>query len=150
MKDAIIFDESCYRFIDLEEPKFSRQESVCYSIAPDDSERSEEALFKQVEGFLHRLNECYEGSWPSWLLPHQGKVPSIADLIRLGLPEEVIDELNGFVAEGADEKIVVTIFLYQLSREEEIKESLSRAALRVISKSFKQLPAVSEDLRSKI
>lgn len=147
---SIIFEESCDMSLDLEEPRFSRRKSIYYERIPGDYGSLEDDTIKQMDNFVNRLNECFEGFGLSWLLQRGRKVSSIADLVRLGVPEEVVEELNELVAEGADEKIVVAMFLYQLSREEEIKESLSRTTLRIIAKSFKQLPAVSSDLQSKI
>jgi Ca-activated chloride channel homolog len=116
------------------------------SISSYGADALEDFELEKPDRFIDRLDKLQTG-----LFTPLGDVTSISDLEARGVPEELIDMLKELVEDsGADEKTVVTLFLYLLSQQKRVKKKLDRSTRRALVKAYKQLPEVPDDVQQRV
>jgi Ca-activated chloride channel family protein len=105
----------------------------------------EELKQEHLDNFIYSLNKLHEG-----LSTTTHTLSSINDLVSHGVPEEMIESLIELSDSGVNEQSLVIVFLYLLSQEKRVKKRLTRSTKRILTKAYKQLPRVSNDIRQQI
>jgi Ca-activated chloride channel homolog len=100
---------------------------------------------RKLDRFIDRLNRLQAG-----LFTPIADITSINDIEAQGVPEGMVETLTELLDTGLDEQTVVTIFLYLLSQQKQIKKRLDRSTKRIFSKAFKQLPDVPDGMRQQV
>jgi Ca-activated chloride channel family protein len=131
----------------MKAPLFSRRLNENYSEPKvQDSIMSIEDLERRkLDRFIDRLNRLQAG-----LFTPLADISSIKDLEAQGVPEGMVEALMELVDTGVDEQTVVTVFLYMLSQEKQFKKRLTRSTKRILTKVYKQLPDVLDEVQQQI
>jgi len=126
-----------------EAPVFSKrlaaaplETNVCYSLESPDSFRR-----IGIADFIDALNRTHSGGAATSL-----KLRSIKDLEYYGAPENIVEALIDLHESGIDEQTIVIVFLYLLSRQKQFKKQMSRSLKRIITKAYKQLSKIPDDM----
>ncbi len=131
----------------IEEPRFSTRLASAPSepIVQYSTRSIEEIKQRYLDNFINSLNALHAGLFTPTLT-----LSSIKDLASHGAPEDIIDKLIEIQESGLDERIIVVVFLYQLSQSKQFNRQMSRALKRTIAKAYKQVHTLQKELIRKI
>lgn len=143
---GIVFEDMSVQY-SLEKPTFSKHSMKSNSelMVSHKIMSSEYLERRELERFIDRLNR-----FQVQLLEPLIERMSINDLEAWGIPEEQVEALMEVVEAGVDEQTAVTIFLYLLSQQEQLKERLDRSIKRILAKAYKKLPVIPDGVQQRV